>query len=340
MKKLFLTLVAVIVAATTTYAQDVYVATLNHEGTVTDYYGASALENAYEAAADGDIITLSEGVFSGFSNYITKAITIRGAGMIDDTENGNSKTNVGPLFLNVGGKTEKLRIEGINITELFYCKNLTNAEFIKCRIGTFRYSGSSPYNLSNCTFRNCCFVNLFETTATCSEIVLYNCHIGNDGANIAYYMNNASLFNCFVSCSAGYYGIRNCSLTNCIVFWKSELAVTNKLANCIGISSSNNKDIFSAIPEQIGSTMASTDIFRSWEDANSKTNLSSASYELSENAPQYLGVDGTQVGMLGGNYPYTPIVSIPRITKCEVANKATADGKLSVNIEVTAPATE
>ena len=78
-------------------------------------------------------------------------------------------------------------------------------------------------------------------------------------------------------------------------------------------------------------------MFKSWEDASSTTNLTAESFELSDEGKVYLSVDGTEVGMLGGNYPYNPIVSIPRITKCEVAEKATADGKLSVNIEVTAP---
>ena len=60
MKKLFLSLVAVIVAATTMDAQDVYVATLNHDETITEYYGSTAFQSAYYAAVDGDIITLSD----------------------------------------------------------------------------------------------------------------------------------------------------------------------------------------------------------------------------------------------------------------------------------------
>ncbi len=55
-----------------------------------------------------------------------------------------------------------------------------------------------------------------------------------------------------------------------------------------------------------------------------------------EAAAKYLGTDGTQVGMYGGNLIYDENPTIPQITKCNVAAKSTADGKLSVDIEVKA----
>ncbi len=54
-------------------------ATLNHEGSISPYYGSSALQEAYNAANHGDVITLSSGSFLGTD--IKKAITLRGAGM-------------------------------------------------------------------------------------------------------------------------------------------------------------------------------------------------------------------------------------------------------------------
>lgn len=60
-------------------------------------------------------------------------------------------------------------------------------------------------------------------------------------------------------------------------------------------------------------------------------------FELCNEAKtKYLGTDGTEVGMHGGLLPYNSIPSYPRITKMNVANKTTADGKLSVEIEVSA----
>ena len=54
-------------------------ATLNHEGTISTFYGTVALRQAHAAAVSGDVITLSSGTF--LSTDISKAVTIRGAGM-------------------------------------------------------------------------------------------------------------------------------------------------------------------------------------------------------------------------------------------------------------------
>lgn len=53
-------------------------------------------------------------------------------------------------------------------------------------------------------------------------------------------------------------------------------------------------------------------------------------------AKKYLGDDGTQMGLYGGNMPYDERISMPHITKCNVAGKSTVDGKLSVEIQVEA----
>ena len=81
-------------------------------------------------------------------------------------------------------------------------------------------------------------------------------------------------------------------------------------------------------------TMASSlsDIFKTYTGGYSDTET----FELTDAAKaKYLGDDGTQVGIHGGSVPYTPITMKPKITKCNVASKSTADGKLSVDIEVT-----
>lgn len=69
----------------------------------------------------------------------------------------------------------------------------------------------------------------------------------------------------------------------------------------------------------------------------SLNNLDSETFQLTEAAKtQYLGMDGTEVGIYGGSLPFDPVPSNPQITKCNVAAKSTADGKLSVDIEVKA----
>jgi hypothetical protein len=93
------------------------VATLEHNGTLSNYYGENALATAHEAAVNGDVITLSSGQFES-SGYltITKAITIRGAGF-QNNESMQKPTvwaNVDILFRPTSGDENcHLIVEGI-----------------------------------------------------------------------------------------------------------------------------------------------------------------------------------------------------------------------------------
>ena len=64
-------------------------------------------------------------------------------------------------------------------------------------------------------------------------------------------------------------------------------------------------------------------------------NFKETRLELAESFKStYKGSDGTEVGIYGGKLPFDAVSTNPRITKCEVDGKTTADGKLSVKVEV------
>ena len=52
-----------------------------------------------------------------------------------------------------------------------------------------------------------------------------------------------------------------------------------------------------------------------------------------EAATTYLGTDGTQVGIYGGDMPYDPTPASPHVKKFSVKS-TTEDGKLRVSLEV------
>ena len=61
----------------------------------------------------------------------------------------------------------------------------------------------------------------------------------------------------------------------------------------------------------------------------------SKDYKLTdENRDVLKATDGGEIGIYGGTLPYSAIPTNPQITKFNVASKTTADGKLSVDIEV------
>ena len=76
-----------------------------------------------------------------------------------------------------------------------------------------------------------------------------------------------------------------------------------------------------------------SDVFKTWTG----TYTDAENFELTDDAKiQYLGDDGREVGIYGGNLPFTPNPTNSKITKFNVASKSTADGKLSVDIKVKA----
>lgn len=104
--------------------------------------------------------------------------------------------------------------------------------------------------------------------------------------------------------------------------------------NCVGLGSTNIFKNVTNATNKIVSDFAS--IFKTYTGAKLDL-LDSENFQLTDAAKtQYLGTDGTEVGIYGGNLPFDPTPSNPQITKCNVAAKSTADGKLSVDIEVNA----
>ena len=98
--------------------------------------------------------------------------------------------------------------------------------------------------------------------------------------------------------------------------------------NCIGIGYS---EMFVNIPNTTNSLKSFSEVFKTYTG----TYNDDETFELTDDAKTTLkGIDGTQVGIYGGVMPFSSTPTNPQITKCNVAAKSTADGKLSVDITV------
>lgn len=306
-----LTLLAV--TALPSLAQSSLVATLVHDGNISTYYSANALKDAYNAAVDGDIITLSAGTFN--ATDIAKRITIRGAGC---------ELNKNPTILSGqfeikdgdGNLEQQILIEGI-YADYFRCRSLTNATFLKCEFATDKTQiGGTQASifLTNINFIHCiissiqsvssdilsfnnCVINRFYTASYSRAIEINNCVI-NECTNFSYITCTNSFIKPHKTCSYS-----SCRLINCVVSLDGSLSC-----------------------ETINCKIVSPDI-EPFEDG----------YHLkSEYASEWLGNDGKEIGIYGGSLPYDPTTTNPQISKFNVSSKTTADGKLSVDIEVKA----
>ena len=328
MKKLFISLATFLVASVC-FAQSSMLATLSHDGEISTYYGATALREAYNAATHGDIITLSSGSF--VSVDIAKALTIRGAGMeINETAQTEPTVITGNFTINIPTDvTERLTIEGIYSNHaIYYSGTLRNATFIKDRFKSI--SSSNSGYLINATFIHCRIADeltLYKnSSASCVNCVIWGPYTWDSSTS------NFEFQNCVIYRSQFNSYVYSSSFKNCILIFHYDYdkIMSNCVAyNCVGIGATNS---FTNIPNTSNSVKGYGEVFKTLTD---DTYNDSETFELTDEAKtSLLGIDGTQVGIYGGNMPFSSTPTNPQITKCNVAAKSTADGKLSVDITV------
>lgn len=321
-KKFFLVMLALMMCGANALAQSPLMATLSHDGKISTFYGSSAFQQAHAAAANGDVITLSSGSFAG--ENITKAVTIRGASMEVDTVHAIEPTVLtGNFNINIADSvTNILTMEGIFHNQEINVANLKNAMFLKCRFNKFSYVFSGSSVMKDLNFINCRIANSFLGNGNGSASFINTVAKGiTSSSNSGHY----SLINSIVFGS----DVKNSEFKNCILVEISSRTDNSYYNNLFIIDDTN---ALNSIPNTTNVRVPKNDerianLLGDYSDSNP--------YTLTEEANNILkGTDGTEVGIYGGSIPYDATPTNPRITKFEVAQKTTADGKLSVDIEV------
>lgn len=326
MKKISLVL-SVLMLCAITYAQPA-VATLVHNGNVKVFYGMDAFKTACDSAVSGDVVTLSPGTFYGGYD-LTKNITLRGAGW-----KGDQNTIIdGDVHLKIPSSDliNHLSIEGIKFRNRIHIDSLMHNPIIsKCWIGNIGIN-----NVFNGTVVNC-FVNgtdcdyRKQQANTNWQLTFLNSIVNARGD-----INKLSYVNCIVNGSGEF---PDNVLINCIMNRSTCCTNPNTTCtaiNCVCVAVGNYFDNCIAVNDTIVDSMDR--LFVNLSNFNDVFNNSDeSSFELLPAAQtQFLGNDGTQIGVYGGLRPYSDIPSYPRITDTQVAPTSTADGKLDVRIEVT-----
>jgi hypothetical protein len=326
MKKLFFSLVAAIVAATTMHAQNTLVATLTHGENVSYYYGAGAFGSAHNAAVSGDIITLSGGTFSDVT--ITKALTIRGTG-IDVT----NSTSINNLIINIpASESIQFSMEGINCGRINMRGSCVTPYFLKCLLSSVIFDSNS--SIKDATFVNCKISYSFSF-ASRSTIKMAHCFL-QDYYNSSNYSSKAQFVYCVVR--GDFRNFHNSSFINSIICSTSPtsglyLPSATVAMNTLAIGANPYLEMQGSQVD-CSSVTSYSSVFKSY----SGTYSDSQTFELTDVAKtKYISTDGsTEIGLYGGQNPYSHTPLYPRISKMNVAKQATADGKLSVEIEVSA----
>lgn len=357
MKKLFFSLVLAFMALMNVDAQDVQLATLQKTDGLQVFYGADAFKEAMEAADNGDVITLTAGSFN--ATTITKAVSIYGAGYEMDAKMGNSETGetidelpkyptrlVGDFNIAINLVNEQpvegLYMEGIySDNSIMVGSKLVAASFVKCRFQNFAFwkDTNTMIESKNCSFSQCRIAYWFEP-GNSQQMVLTNCIVNLLGRNpnvSSMYIKNTIIYalmaqwrgiikdsivlgvrDCdtsFHSVGAGTVAMHSdCSVYHTLFYPKVAL---NNVVTKDGNWLLENKEL-------------TTLLFGTYMEIYTEK----STYELTDEAKTtYLGTDGKEIGLYGGANPFSPILTIPRVVKKDIAAQ-TADGKLKVNIKV------
>lgn len=336
---------------------DLPMATLQHGDQTLVFTGVDAFTAAYAAAADkGDVITLSSGVFnfttSPATQRFSKSLVVRGAGFEDDVITETKATVVnsgihigneeitgydddGNPIVNVR-KADGSKFEGIAFTQIRFYNGLNDVTFAKCNfnditIGYTFKNDEEGITCSNITIRQCVFNRiLYSGNGRCN--IIDNLYITNSHFN--------SIYDTFASAST-------IKVDHCVVTGPnnrmSQLVTNSILYSSLRSGSTAKKNIFVGLNSTIGDGVQEMD--NNWisvpnagvwaAEGEDGSYAKDKTFEL-KYPNKYIGTDGTQVGLHGGNYPWNKIPSIPRIVESDIDTRTSADGKLKVSIKVEA----
>ncbi len=315
--------------------QNYPVATLQHNGSISAFYGSNAFVNANAAALDGDTITLSGGNFNG-GCMVSNAITIHGAGCVMDTVTGMPPTVITGIFLHQTNDTLSLLIEGIHFNSVShpggsaYSNNYANYNvyFLKCDIDN--YEGDSYWHQSvvNSHFEDCIIGSM---NLNSKGVTITNCVMKLRGYNQQDQNNPNAIFNSVVLLENGV-GMDRTVVMNSIIKTTDNNSHTNSsFFNNIGIKKGTTsifEDMYYSTNMEVNDY---ADVFETFDGTVTYDNI----YQLKEEILNtFSGNDGTQVGIYGGPNPYNTYLPYMIMKRCNVAGSTDSNHKLSVEIEL------
>lgn len=308
-------------------------ATLQSGDKVTPFYGDSAFVKAYNAAVNGDIITLSPGEFK--ATNIEKSITVIGTYAFSDDL--SKSTQFSSIIISENDVT----LEGIRLNYA-YIKGTDNLTINRCYIYELNDNEKTGHKYHNNTILTDCYISRYYAMSLSQNTVLRNCSVGefydmNETGNLALIENcNVTKFAYFgagleFNYKRPYAIYRNCQLG---LYKTSQSSTKPSLSfsapsefhnNCFECTYQfYNSDYAKSWSIDYGSATHSGDIRRN-------TYSSSECYPTKGSFSPY-----TKDGVSYGSVNHKAYPAIPSVTSSEIDTKTDANGNLHVKITATA----
>lgn len=294
MKKLFLFFVAMLMVSMTANAITINKALLQHNGEVTLFDGNN-IQDAVNAATDGDTIYLTLGTFKPFT--INKKITIRGTGETSIIDGNvtiaipNQQTLTSPVL-------EALAVSGtVNVSSA-----VNDMILRKCKIANMTFGA----NVDGAVIDRCYITNTLTLSSYINGMTVVNTKLYGVGANSGA-SNNTTFVNCNIwHLSCNYFAG---TIINSILYSTNSTSITINSTVLLNTYINNNLGI--------GSSSVMQNCYRGndvWIYSDCECNCDT-NYLQTNN---YLGTDGTVVGIYGGDTPFTLEPSVPKVTSSDL----------------------
>lgn len=306
MKKQLLIAVCIIMMSISASAATINKALLEHNGEVTLYDG-DKIQDAVNAASDGDVIYLTLGTFKPFT--ITRKITIRGTG--------DTSIIDGDVTISIPGapKLTSPVLESLAVSGTVHVgAQLDDMIIRKCKIATFTIGAQ----IDGAVIDRCYITNNLTLSSYIKGMTVVNTKLRYVNANSGATQNTT-----FV----------NCNINQLDPLYFSGTIINSIIDYCGTISSSVLINSLYNNGVSIGSSSVTQGCYY---DNNSYIVDSSCecnfdTYTLQSKA--YLGTDGTVVGIYGGETPFTLDPTVPKVTNSDI-KLDTKTKKLNVKLTV------
>ena len=295
-------------------------------GAATTIYDGTNISTAIGAAKKGDILYLSEGTYAGFT--IDKEILVRGVGANTWIEgdvtiaipNNATLTQAVLEGVNVSGTINitqpatNLIIRNTKVMDVKVNGALSNGLIDRCWItGTFNMNN----NTDDTTVKNSKVILISAGSLTYNKCTFLNC-------NIAHRANKTTAA-VFTNCIIGAVTTSNGHLHGDLYFSSSNTGLGTMESSVFTNTLINTND------GSIGSSSSQTNCYL----VNSYKVCNCGTLESSVDLSNYLGTDGTQVGVYGGSTPFTLDPQVAKVTE-STFTVDTTNKKLSVKLKVSA----
>lgn len=321
-KQLFLT-VSLLIVSMAASAVTFNKALLQHNGEVTLFDG-NDMQAAVNAAVDGDTIYLTLGTFKPFT--INKKITVRGTGTTSIID--------GSVSISISG-TPKLTsnlLEALKVTgDVTLNNSVSNLMLHKCLItGTVKLNGgvtegtikecqigniSFGASIDNLYVDRCYITSTFTLSSTIKGMTVVNTKLyeikANSGAT-----NNTTFVNCNI------YALYTANFAGTIInsiFQAPSNASTYTLNSTVILNSVINRNNYYNNNIDMNLYIGSSSVTQNCYFVIKKGYIYSTNCDCVPDS-NYLGTDGTIVGIYGGDTPYTGILtpSVPKVTSSDL----------------------